>query len=441
MGVKIVEASSVNAGDSETLDTKVMAFAEACLAKVKAEGAPAVYAYAGQFGELKEGQSAVVDKAAMKAAYDGLDADDRACLEACGARIKSFALAQKASFVDMETPIPGGVAGHTVSPVEVAGCYAPGGRYPLPSSVLMTAVTARAAGVKTVVVATPKPLPVTLAAAHVAGADVLVAVGGAHAIAAMATGALAKEGVPRADVLCGPGNAWVTAAKACAATSARVGIDMIAGPSEVLVICDETADAATVAADMLAQAEHDVVARPIVVAFSSDGSGKAGALKMIAKVNAALDAQLENLPTKAVAAPACARGFAVACESVDEALRVSDAVAPEHLEVICENERAVADRCNHYGGLFVGSRSAEVMGDYGIGPNHTLPTSGTARYTGGLCVMDFLRIRTWMRIDDGPASQGAVRDAVRLARIEGLEGHARAAEARLLPPPAKKQKV
>ena len=188
MGVKIVEASSVNAGDSETLDAKVMAFSEACLAKVKAEGAPAVYAYAGQFGELAEGQSAVVDKAAMKAAYDGLDAGDRACLEACGGRIKAFALAQKASFVDMETPIPGGVAGHTVSPVEVAGCYAPGGRYPLPSSVLMTAVTARAAGVKTVVVATPKPLPVTLAAAHVAGADVLVAVGGAHAIAAMATG-------------------------------------------------------------------------------------------------------------------------------------------------------------------------------------------------------------------------------------------------------------
>ncbi|KAH8046413.1 histidinol dehydrogenase [Aureococcus anophagefferens] len=347
MGVKIVEASSVNAGDSETLDTKVMEFAEQCLAKVKAEGAPAVYAYAGQFGELTEGQSAV-----------------------------AFALAQKASFVDMETPIPGGVAGHTVSPVEVAGCYAPGGRYPLPSSVLMTAVTARAAGVKTVVVATPKPLPVTLAAAHVAGADVLVAVGGAHAIAAMATGARRKA---CSGVLCGPG-AWVTAAKACAATSARVGIDMIAGPSEVLVICDETADAAT-----------------------------AGALKMVAKINAALDAQLENLPTKAVAAPACARGYAVACESVDEALRVSDAVAPEHLEVICENERAVADRCNHYGGLFVGSRSAEVMGDYGIGPNHTLGC--------------------------------AVRDAVRLARIEGLEGHARAAEARLLPPPAKKQKV
>ncbi|KAH8054052.1 histidinol dehydrogenase [Aureococcus anophagefferens] len=350
MGVKIVEASSVNAGDSETLDTKVMEFAEQCLAKVKAEGAPAVYAYAGQFGELTEGQSAVVDKAAMKAAYDGLDADDRACLEASGARIKAFALAQKASFVDMETPIPGGVAGHT-----------------------------------TVAVATPKPLPVTLAAAHVAGADVLVAVGGAHAIAAMATGARRRAAATRA---LRPGNAWVTAAKACAATSARVGIDMIAGPSEVLVICDETADAATVASGHARAGGHDVVT-PIVVAFSSDGSGKAGALKMVAKINAALDAQLENLLTKAVAAPR-ALGAAVAC-----------------------GHGRLRHRPNHTPGVRHG-------------------------HTGGLCVMDFLRIRTWMRIDDGPASQCAVRDAVRLAH-RGPRA-ARAAR-RLLPPPAKKQKV
>ena len=165
-----------------------------------------------------------------------------------------------------------------------------------------------------------------------------------------------------------------------------------------------------------------------------------------AAINAEVDAQLAVLPTKAVATPACARGFACACDSLEEALRVTDAVAPEHLEVICADERDVAKRCNHYGGLFVGGKAAEVMGDYGIGPNHTLPTSGTARYTGGLCVLDFLRVRTWMRVDDGPKSQSAVRDAVRLARIEGLEGHARAAEKRLLkatdgdPPKAKKAK-
>jgi len=441
MPVKLVDSSTIQLGDSETLDSKAMAFAEECLKKVRDEGVAAVDVYAQRFGELKAGETALVTKAEMKAAYDGLDEDDRACLDRVAARVKHFAETQRAAIRDAETDIPGGKAGHTVKPVEVAGCYAPGGRYPLPSSVIMTAATARAAGVDTVVVASPKPLPVTLAAAHVSGADHFLRIGGAHAIASLATGAYSSEGVPRADVICGPGNAWVTAAKAAAATHARVGIDMLAGPSEVLVLCDETADPDTVASDMLAQAEHDVVARPIVVAFSSDGSGKKGAEATVAKINAALDAQLAVLPTKAVAAPACARGFAVACDSLEEAIRVSDAVAPEHLEVCCEGFQAIADRLNHYGGLFIGGLAAEVLGDYGIGPNHTLPTSGTARYTGGLCVMDFLRIRTWMRIDHQGDAQVAVKDAVRLARIEGLEGHARAAEKRLLPePPAKKQR-
>mmetsp|Transcript_2723 Transcript_2723/g.8002 ORF Transcript_2723/g.8002 Transcript_2723/m.8002 type:complete len:505 (+) Transcript_2723:41-1555(+) len=442
MPVKLVDSSTIQLGDSETLDTKAMAFAEECLKKVKAEGAAAVATYAARFGELKEGESAMVSKDEMKAAYESLDEGDRLCLDRVAARVKHFAETQRAAIRDAETDIPGGKAGHTVKPVEVAGCYAPGGRYPLPSSVIMTAATARAAGVDTVVVASPKPLPVTLAAAHVSGADHFLRIGGAHAIASLATGAFSGEGVPRADVICGPGNAWVTAAKACAVTHARVGIDMLAGPSEVLVLCDETCDPDMVAADMLAQAEHDVVARPIVVAFTSGQGGKKKAEQTIGSINKALDAQLAVLPTKAVATPACARGFAVACDSLEEAIRVSDAVAPEHLEVCCEGFQAIADRLNHYGGLFIGGLAAEVLGDYGIGPNHTLPTSGTARYTGGLCVMDFLRIRTWMRIDDKAASQVAVEDAVRLARIEGLEGHARAAEKRLLPaPPAKKQRV
>ncbi|CAH0365015.1 unnamed protein product [Pelagomonas calceolata] len=429
MGVPILESTDIKAGDSETLDDKAMAFAGECLRKVQQGGAEAVAEYAQRFGELTEGQSAVVQKAELKAAYDSLDRKDRECLDRVAARVKKFATCQRNSIKDMETDIPGGKAGHTVSPVDVAGCYAPGGRYPLPSSVIMTAATARAAGVKKVVVASPKPLPVTLAAAYVSGADVMLRIGGAHAIAALATGAYAGEGAPRADVICGPGNAWVTAAKACCATHARVGIDMLAGPSEVLVVCDETADPEVVASDMLAQAEHDVVARPILVTFSK--YGKATALKHIHAVNEALDRQLEVLPTKAVAEPAVKRGFAVACKDVEEAIRVSDAVAPEHLEVICRDERTISKRMNHYGGLFIGRCAAEVLGDYGIGPNHTLPTSGTARYTGGLCVNDFLRIRTWMRVDDKKEAQVAVEDAVRLARIEGLEGHARAAEHRL----------
>jgi len=423
MPIRIVAPSEIEAGDSEGLDPQAAAFADEVLAKVRSGGAAAVLGYARQFGELAEGETAVVTRPELRAAFEALDADDRACLERVAARIRSFADAQRRSIGDVETAIPGGVAGHTVAPVEVAGCYAPGGRYPLPSSVLMTAVTARAAGVGTVVVATPRPLPVTLAAAYVAGADVLLRVGGAHAIAALAVGAF--EGVPRADVICGPGNRWVTAAKAACATSARVGIDMLAGPSEVLVLCDETAAPDVVAADLLAQAEHDVVARPILVAFGADPQAT------VAAVNAALDAQLAALPTRAVAEPACARGFAVCCESVDEAVRVSDAVAPEHLEVVCRDASRVAARCAHYGGLFVGARAAEVLGDYGIGPNHTLPTSGTARYTGGLSVMDFLRVRTWMRVDDARAARPAVEDAVRLARVEGLEGHARAAGKRL----------
>ena len=168
---------------------------------------------------------------------------------------------------------------------------------------------------------------------------------------------------------------------------------MLAGPSEVLVICDASADPETVAADLLAQAEHDVVARPILVA--TDGPAT------IAAVNAAVQRQLAALPTAPVAREAVRAGFAVACASVDEAVAVSDRVAPEHLEVMTADATGDAAKCKHFGALFIGRAAAEVLGDYGIGPNHTLPTGGTARYAGGLSVFSFLRIRTWMRVDDG----------------------------------------
>lgn len=426
--LKVVESTSVKTAATEAVDAAAMENARKTLEDIRAEGETAVLRYAIRFGELKEGESAVVGASALKAAYDGLTSDERACLDRTAYRIRIFAEAQRASLTEMTAKIPGGEAGQSVAAVEVAGCYAPGGRYPLPSSVLMTVVTARAAGVGKVIVASPKPVPITLAAAHVSGAECLLAIGGAHAIAAMATGIF--PGVPRADVICGPGNKWVTAAKAVCSISAGVGIDMLAGPSEVLVIADETASPSVVAADLLAQAEHDVIARPILVAFRSTKNG-GSSTDIVDAVNAELEKQLAVLPTKDVAEPAVACGFAVACTDVDEAVRVSDAVAPEHLEVVCADAPSVADRCNHYGGLFVGQLAAEVLGDYGIGPNHTLPTSGTARYTGGLSVFDFLRVRTWMRIDDPVSAKPAVLDAVKLARVEGLEGHARAAEKRL----------
>jgi histidinol dehydrogenase len=380
----------------------------------------------------------MITKEACRAAFDGLNDIERNALVNIGRRVQAFAQMQRLSVQDVEMDIPGGKAGHTVSPCRAAGCYAPGGRYPLPSSVIMTAVTARAAGCTTVVLCSPKPAAITLAAAHVAGVDYFCAVGGAQAIASMAYGVVLQENdsntksntsksqekllVPPCDVICGPGNQWVTAAKSL--VSGPCGIDMLAGPSEVLVICDDSASAQVVAADLIAQAEHDVVARAILLSTSST---------MIACVNEQLALQLASLPepNQSTARQALQQNsFSVHCDSIEQCIQISDDIAPEHLEIQTQNAMEVGKRCLNYGGLFVGERAAEVLGDYGAGPNHTLPTGGTGRYTGGLSVFNFLRIRTWMRIDEAEASQDMVQDAIVMARLEGLEGHARAAETR-----------
>lgn len=369
--------------------------------------------------------SYTASKDECKAAFDGLADADRAALVRIHDRVRSFADAQRASVTDLEVPIPGGRAGHTVSPCAAAGCYAPGGRYPLPSSVIMTAVTARAAGCGTVVLASPRPAPITLAAAHIAGADVVLRVGGAQAVAAMAYGIEEGDGaaIPPCDVIVGPGNKWVTAAKSI--VSGRCGIDMLAGPSEVLVIADATANAEVVAADLIAQAEHDVAARAILLSDDKD---------LIETIDAAVTKQLASLPepNRGTAAEAFKNSFAVLCDSIDQAIEISDHIAPEHLEIQTRDAVEVGKKCANYGGLFVGEGAAEVLGDYGAGPNHTLPTGGTGKYTGGLSVFNFLRIRTWMRVDDREASQGMVDDSITMARLEGLEGHARAAETRSL---------
>jgi phosphoribosyl-ATP pyrophosphohydrolase/phosphoribosyl-AMP cyclohydrolase/histidinol dehydrogenase len=284
----------------------------------------------------------------------------------------------------------------------------------------MTAVTARAAGCQTVVLASPKPAPITLAAAHIAGVDKFLCVGGAQAVATMAYGC-EEISVPACDVICGPGNQWVTAAKSI--VNGKCGIDMLAGPSEVLVICDDTANAEIVAADLIAQAEHDVVARAILLSTSAE---------MIQSVDQHVKTQVNSLPepNRSTALEALKQSFAVKCESIEQCISISDDIAPEHLEIQTKDSQAVAESCSNYGGLFIGTNAAEVLGDYGAGPNHTLPTGGTGRYTGGLSVFNFLRIRTWMRVDNAAESQGMVSDSVVMARLEGLEGHARAAEAR-----------
>ena len=377
--------TEVSKQNLDPVDDATRAQAAAIVGEVRAGGEAALLSIARRFGDLAPDAPHVFRRPALEAAFLTLPEGERALLTRVAERIRAFAAAQRASVADVSVRVPGGAAGHTVSPCAVAGCYAPGGRYPLPSSVLMTAITARVAGVGAVWVASPRPAAVTLAAAWVAGADALLAVGGAQAIAALAYGA---GEVPACDIIVGPGNRWVTAAKALVAGSGACGIDMLAGPSECLVLADGGADPALIAADLLAQAEHDTDALPILVTT-------AGAL--VPAVEAELGRQLAALPTAGVARVAVAKGFAVVCEGdLDAAVRVVDALAPEHLELQLADADAVRPRLRNYGGLFIGAGTAEVFGDYGAGPNHVLPTSGTARFTGGLSVFTFL-VRGWWR--------------------------------------------
>ena len=310
-----------------------------------------------------------------------------------------------------------GVAAQRVAPVERAGCYAPGSVASLPSSLLMSAVTARAAGVPQVVAASPRPTDIVLAAAHVARCDLLLACGGAQAIGALAFGS--RDRAP-CDVVVGPGNRFVTAAKQ--QVQGQVGVDLPAGPSELCVVADATADAQDVAADLLAQAEHDVLARPWLITTAPE---------LAQRVDAALRGQLAALPSAEVAAAALRNGGSVCCASDDEVVTVVDRLAPEHLQLCLADPEGARRRLRHHGAAFLGERSAEVFGDYGVGPNHVLPTGGAARYSGGLSVFDFLRIRTWLRLD---RPERVADDVEALARQERLTAHARAAAARVRGP-------
>jgi len=395
----------------ETLDSTTLAGAMEIIQDVRSDPEASIRKYAEAFGERGAGEPIALNRDELEASVGRIDRADRELLERTCARIRSFALAQRKSLEELAVAIPGGEAGHTIVPIERAGCYAPGGRYPLPSSMLMTVATARAAECDVVVAATPNPGDLMLAAAAIAGADVVLAIGGAHAIAALAYGTPWTDPV---DFVCGPGNRWVTAAKRL--VFGDVGVDMLAGPSELLVVADDTASPAVVAADLLAQAEHDDDARPFLVTTSAS---------IADAVDAEIERQLETLPTRDTAARALRNGGSIVAASLDEAIDVVNRLAPEHLELHVRDADGLAARIRHAGAIFIGSRSAEVFGDYGFGPNHTLPTGGAARARAGLSVFDFLRPRTWLRL--GPQGDDqALADAARLATLEGLEGHRRA---------------
>lgn len=424
--LRTIDPRDIPAQRSEPLDAPTLAEAGRIVDDVRVRGWEALTEHARRLGDVREGdvEPLVRDRAALQRAFEGLPPADQALLERTAARVRGFALAQRKALAEIAVPLDGGRAGHEVVPVDRAGCYAPGGRFPLPSSVLMTAVTARAAGVREVWVASPRPAQVTLAAAFVAGADALLAVGGAQAIGALAFGA---GDVPACDAIVGPGNRWVTAAKQRVA--GLVAIDMLAGPSELVVLADDTGDPVVIAADLLAQAEHDTDALPVLV--SLDGS-------LPDRVRAELDRQLATLPTAETARAALRRGFAVVEADIERAIAIVNELAPEHLQLLLRDVGFAADRVRHAGALFLGPRSAEVLGDYGAGPNHVLPTSRGARSRAGLSVLTFLRVRTWLEMDD----PGAVaRDAAALARLEGLEAHARAAELRIGHPGASAPKA
>lgn len=395
-------------------DTRVRV--QGILEDIETRGETAVREYAVQFGDLEPGGRLWFEREDLQAAADRLPNEQLALLQRSADRIRRFAEAQRASLGSFELPIPGGFARQRWVSLDAAGCYAPGGRYPLPSSVLMTAVTARTAGVERVIVASPRPTAVTLAAAWVAGADRLLAVGGAQAIGALAMGLGDESGV---DVIVGPGNRYVTAAKALVAD--RVAIDMLAGPSELLVVAGSDADPEWIAADLLAQAEHDPDARPLLIALDAE---------VIPAVQQAIEQQLLTLPSADIARAALGNGGAWLAPDTEQALEAIDRLAPEHLELPGERAAALADRARHYGALFTGRAGGEVFGDYGAGPNHVLPTGGSARRTQGLSVLDFLRLRTQLHLDDLAACEELRKDAAALADLEGLCGHARAARLR-----------
>jgi histidinol dehydrogenase len=397
-----------------TEDHEAEAAARTIVDDVRRRGAAAALEHARRFGDVRPDTIVVHDRASSTAALAALPADARGVLERTAERIRRFAEAQRTCLLPLDLPIAGGRAGHRWQPVASAGAYAPGGRHPLPSSVLMTVIPAVVAGVPFVAVASPRPTQVTLAAAAVAGADRLIAIGGAQAIAALAFGCFG----PAANTIVGPGNRYVTAAKRVLAGD--VGIDGLAGPSELLVLADGTADPDLVAADLLAQAEHDVDAAPWLV--TTDGA-------LAARVAEAVEHQLVDLPTAHTARAAMhTNGGVVIAADRAEATALANTLAPEHLELCVADPDAWRSSLTDYGALFVGAASAEVLGDYGAGPNHVLPTGGTSRFTAGLSVVTFLRAQTYL--DIAPDDRRTA-DAIALARLEGLEAHARAAERRL----------
>ena len=399
------------------------------LADVQKRGDAAVLEYTQRFDGLQAAdvKALEITQAELQAALDSLPAVQREALQAAAARVRQYHEAQKKasgeswSYRDED----GTLLGQKVTPLDRVGIYVPGGKAAYPSSVLMNAIPAHVAGVQEIIMVVPTPQgvrnPLVLAAACVAGVSRAFTVGGAQAVAALAYGTAT---IPKVDKITGPGNAYVASAKK--RVFGTVGIDMIAGPCEILVLADGTTPAEWVAMDLFSQAEHDELAQSILLCPDAD---------YIAQVQAAIDRLLPEMPRREIIAKSLNdRGALILTRNMEEACAISNRIAPEHLEVSSSEPHRWEPLLRHAGAIFMGAFTSESLGDYCAGPNHVLPTSGTARFSSPLGVYDFQKRSSLIEVSEAGA-QTLGRIAAELAYGEGLQAHARAAELRLNPVP------
>jgi histidinol dehydrogenase len=395
------------------------------LREVRARGDAALLEYTARFDRMTVPRAADLElpQAALRAALAALDPGQRDALQAAAARVRAYHEHQRAQSWDV-TEADGTRLGQKVTPLDRVGLYVPGGKAAYPSSVLMNAIPAKVAGVPELVMVVPTPdgvrNPMVLAAACIAGVDRVFTVGGAQAVGALAYGTAT---VPRVDKIVGPGNAYVAQAKR--RVFGVVGIDMIAGPSEILVISDGSTDPEWIAMDLFSQAEHDEMAQSILL--TPDAA-------FIDAVLAAIRRLLPQMPRQAVIRRSLAdRGALIKVASLEQACEIANAIAPEHLEIATRTPREQAARIRHAGAMFLGPYASESLGDYCAGPNHVLPTMRTARFSSPLGVYDFQKRSSVIEVSrEGAQALGRIASV--LARGEGLDAHARSAEMRLDPP-------
>ncbi|MGM0569670.1 histidinol dehydrogenase [Marinobacter sp.] len=406
----------------DSVDHQVNESVRHILAEVKLRGDQAVLEFTAKFDQLEVASMAELEMSItrMEQALERIPAEQREALEAAAARIRDYHQRQKQDSWQYEDA-DGTVLGQKVTPLDRVGIYVPGGKAAYPSSVLMNAIPAKVAGVSEVIMVVPTPAGVVndmvLAAAVIAGVDRVFTLGGAQAVGALAYG---TETVPAVDKIVGPGNIFVATAKR--EVFGTVGIDMIAGPSEILVICDGNTDPDWIAMDLFSQAEHDEQAQSILV--SPDGA-------FLDAVEASIHKLVPTMERADIVARSLSdRGALIQVKDLDEAAKVSNRIAPEHLELSVEDPGALVDKIRHAGAIFMGRYTAEALGDYCAGPNHVLPTSGTARFSSPLGVYDFQKRSSLIGFSAAGADRMG-RVASVLARGEGLTAHARSAEYRI----------